>query len=50
MLDIAVTGMIISVIHHTIIRLELDSSVFLLLGILSAVVGLTKYPYLYFGE
>ena len=50
MLDVAVTGMIISVIHHTIIRLELeDSSVFLLLGTLSAVVGLTKYPYLYFG-
>lgn len=50
MLDIAVTGMIISVIHHTIIRLESeDFSAFFILGILSSVVGLTKYPYLYFG-
>jgi hypothetical protein len=50
LLDVAVAGMIISVIHHLLIAIE-DASEksFLLLGLLSGIIGLTKYPYLYFG-
>ena len=50
LLDVAVAGMIISVIHHLLIIIEEGSEKsFLVLGILSGIVGLTKYPYLYFG-
>ena len=50
LLDVAVAGMIISVIHHLLIAIE-DASEksFLVLGLLSGIIGLTKYPYLYFG-
>lgn len=50
LLDVAVAGMIISVIHHLLIFIEDGSEKsFLILGILSGIIGLTKYPYLYFG-
>ena len=50
LLDVAVAGMIISVIHHLLIIIEEGSEQsFLVLGILSGIIGLTKYPYLYFG-
>ena len=50
LLDVAVAGMIISVIHHLLIIIEDGSEKsFLVLGILSGIIGLTKYPYLYFG-
>ena len=50
LLDVAVAGMIISVIHHLLIFIEDGSEKsFLVLGLLSGIIGLTKYPYLYFG-
>ena len=49
LLDIAVAGMIISVFHHLHLTSSTDRHTLILIGVLSAIVGLTKYPYLYLG-
>ena len=49
LLDIAVAGMIISVFHHLHLNSNADRHTLILIGVLSAIVGLTKYPYLYLG-
>lgn len=49
LLDIAVAGMIISVFHHLHLTSNTDRNTLILIGVLSAIVGLTKYPYLYLG-
>tara|TARA_B100001142_G_scaffold308662_1_gene340396 strand:+ start:6098 stop:7987 length:1890 start_codon:yes stop_codon:yes gene_type:complete len=49
LLDIAVAGMIISVIHNLHLSSKTDRYTLILIGMLFAIVGLTKYPYLYLG-
>ncbi len=49
LLDIAVAGMIITVFHHLHLTSNTDRSTLIIIGILSAIVGLTKYTYLYLG-
>lgn len=49
LLDIAVAGMIVSVFHHLHLTSNADRNTLILIGILAAIVGLTKYPYLYLG-
>jgi len=49
LLDIAVAGMIVSVFHHLHLTSNPDRNTLILIGILAAIVGLTKYPYLYLG-
>ena len=49
LLDIAVAGMIVTVFHHLHLTANTQRHVLVLLGVLAAVVGLTKYPYLYLG-
>ena len=49
LLDVAVAGMIISVFHHLHIIPNGDRNKYILIGVLAAIVGLTKYPYLYLG-
>ena len=49
LLDIAVAGMIVTVFHHLHLTANTQRNELVLLGVLAAVVGLTKYPYLYLG-
>ena len=49
LLDVAVAGMIISVFHHLHLISNADRKKHILIGVLAAIVGLTKYPYLYLG-
>ncbi len=49
LLDVAVAGMIISVFHHLHLISNEDRKKHILIGVLAAIVGLTKYPYLYLG-
>jgi hypothetical protein len=49
LLDIAVAGMIVTVFHHLHLMANTQRNELVLLGVLAAVVGLTKYPYLYLG-
>ena len=49
LLDIAVAGMIVSVFHHLELTTEVERYKLVLLGLLAAIIGLTKYPYLYLG-
>lgn len=49
LLDIAVAGMILSVFHHLNLIDGADRNKHVLIGALAAIVGLTKYPYLYLG-
>ena len=49
LLDIAVAGMIVTVFHHLHLTANTQRNEMVLLGVLAAVVGLTKYPYLYLG-
>ena len=49
LLDIAVAGMIVTVFHHLHLTANTQRNALVLLGVLAAVVGLTKYPYLYLG-
>ena len=49
LLDIAVAGMIISVFHHLNLIDGADRNKHVFIGALTAIVGLTKYPYLYLG-
>lgn len=49
LLDIAVAGMIISVFHHLNLIDGADRNKHVFIGALAAIVGLTKYPYLYLG-
>ncbi|MDA9829324.1 hypothetical protein N9C12_06515 [Candidatus Poseidoniaceae archaeon] len=49
LLDIAVAGMIVTVFHHLHLTANTQRKELVLLGVLAAVVGLTKYPYLYLG-
>ena len=49
LLDVAVAGMIISVLHHLHLSSDKNRYRLIMIGILTAIVGLTKYPYLYLG-
>ena len=49
LLDVAVAGMIISVLHHLHLISNADRNKHIFIGVLAAIVGLTKYPYLYLG-
>jgi hypothetical protein len=49
LLDVAVAGMIISVFHHLHLSSNKNRYNLIMIGILAAIVGLTKYPYLYLG-
>ena len=49
LLDIAVAGMLVTVFHHLHLTSDSERTSFVLLGALAAVIGLTKYPYLYLG-
>tara|TARA_B110001452_G_scaffold82361_1_gene67339 strand:+ start:2816 stop:4711 length:1896 start_codon:yes stop_codon:yes gene_type:complete len=49
MLDVALAGMIVSVFHHLEMTNKSERSKLILIGVLSGVIGLTKYPYLYLG-
>ena len=49
LLDVAVAGMIISVFHHLHLISNADRKKHILIGVLAAIVGLSKYPYLYLG-
>jgi hypothetical protein len=49
LLDFAVAGMIVSVLHHLELTSPTDSKKLILIGILAGIIGLTKYPYLYLG-
>ena len=49
LLDIAVAGMIVTVFHYLHLNSNSDRKILVLLGVLAAIVGLTKYPYLYLG-
>jgi hypothetical protein len=49
MLDIAVAGMIVTVFHHLHLNSNSERKILVFLGVLAAIVGLTKYPYLYLG-
>ena len=49
LLDIAVAGMIVSVFHHLELIDRSERYKLVLIGVLSAIIGLTKYPYLYLG-
>ena len=49
LLDIAVAGMIISVLHQLEMTDESERNKLLFIGILSGIIGLTKYSYLYLG-
>ena len=49
LLDVAVAGMIISVFHHLHLSSNKNRYSLIMVGILTAIVGLTKYPYLYLG-
>ena len=49
LLDFAVAGMIISVLHHLELTSNTDRNRMILIGVLAGIIGLTKYPYLYLG-
>ena len=49
LLDTAVAGMLVSVFHHLQLSPNASKTKHGILGVLSAIVGLTKYPYLYLG-
>ena len=48
LLDVAVAGMIVSVLHHLEITLMRFGKL-IVIGVLAGIVGLTKYAYLYLG-
>ena len=49
MLDVALAGMVVSVFHHLETTNKSEHSKLILIGVLSGVIGLTKYAYLYLG-
>ncbi|MCP2507820.1 MAG: hypothetical protein NLN64_05970 [Candidatus Thalassarchaeaceae archaeon] len=49
LLDVAVAGMIVSVFHHLHLSSNTNRYTLIMIGILSAIIGLTKYSYLYLG-
>ena len=49
LLDFAVAGMIVSVLHHLEMTESSERLKLVLLGVLFGIIGLTKYSYLYFG-
>ena len=49
MLDVALAGMVISVFHHLETSNKSERSKLIFIGILSGIIGLTKYAYLYLG-
>ena len=49
LLDFAVAGMIVSVLHHLELTSPTNRNRMILIGILAGIIGLTKYPYLYLG-
>ena len=49
LLDFAVAGMIVSVLHHLEMTESSERSKLVLLGALVGIIGLTKYAYLYLG-
>ena len=49
LLDTALAGMVISTLHHLVTSEDEDQRKFVVLGVLLAIVGMTKYAYLYLG-
>ena len=49
LMDVALAGMIVSVLHHLELTDKLQSSKLIAIGILSGIIGLTKYAYFYLG-
>ena len=49
LLDFAVAGMIVSVLHHFELTSPTNRNRMILIGILAGITGLTKYAYLYLG-
>jgi hypothetical protein len=49
LLDVAVAGMIVSVFHHLHLSSNKNRYALIMIGVLSAIIGLTKYSYLYLG-
>ena len=49
LLDFAVAGMIVSILHHLEMTESSERSKLVLLGALVGIIGLTKYAYLYLG-
>ena len=49
LLDVAVAGMLVTSFHHIHLTTDKNREKHLLLGILTGIIGLTKYAYLYLG-